>query len=165
LGAASENHGAWFRRRPIGFEPRDGSRPDLVDGWLGQRSAERAFAIARITPAEVDVCEMYDPFSFEVIRQLEAYGMCPKGEGGDFVLDGTLALDGACPTNTDGGMLSFSHPGSTVQLLQRMIRGVQQVRGECGELQVPGADVALCAATSSGGMFGGVALLGLESAS
>jgi acetyl-CoA acetyltransferase len=165
LGAWSENHGAWFRRRPMGFDRRDDRRPDLVDGWLGEHSAQRAFAMAGLTPADVDVCELYDPFSFEIIRQLEAYGLCPKGEGGDFVLDGAIALDGPCPTNTDGGLLSFSHPGSTVQLLQRTIRGVQQVRGECDELQVAGARVALCGNTSSGGMFGGVILLGPEPSS
>jgi acetyl-CoA acetyltransferase len=160
LGAGSENHGMWARRRSIGFDAPSDARPDLVDGWLGEHSARAAFAMAGLTPEDVDVCELYDPFSFEVIRQLEAYGFCPKGEGGDYVLDGNIALGGRSPCNTDGGLLAFSHPGSTVQLLQRIIRGTEQLRGECGPLQVPGAEVALCSNTSSGGMFGGVLLLG-----
>ena len=41
-------------------------------------------------PDDVDVCEFYDPFSFEIIRQFEAFGFCEEGEGGDFVMNGTI---------------------------------------------------------------------------
>ena len=82
-------------------------------------------------PADVDVCELYDPFSFEIIRQFEAFGFCGEGEGGDYVMSGAIEPGGRHPITTDGGLMSFSHGGATVQLLQRVIRGVQQLRGGC----------------------------------
>jgi acetyl-CoA acetyltransferase len=77
----------------------------------------------------VDVAELYDPFSFELIRQLEAFGFCQEGEGGDFVMGGRIAVGGALPLVTNGGLLSFSHAG-TAQLLQKVIAAAQQLRGE-----------------------------------
>ena len=56
------------------------------------------------------MCELYDPFSFELIRQLEAFGFCKEGEGGDFVMDGRIAIDGECPLVTNGGLLSSAIP-------------------------------------------------------
>ena len=79
-------------------------------GWSGRRAAQRAFAQCGLAPADVDVCEFYDPFSFELIRQLEAFGFCKEGEGGDFVMGGRIEIDGECPLVTNGGLLSFSHP-------------------------------------------------------
>ena len=81
--------------------------------------------------------ELYDPFSFEIIRQLEAFRFCPDGEGGPFVEDGHIAITGSHPVTTDGGTMSFSHAGTNPQMMQRAIRGVQQIRGDAGELQVP----------------------------
>ena len=54
-------------------------------------------------PTDVDVCEFYDPFSFEIIRQFEAFGFCGEGEGGDFVTSGTIEPGGQYPVTTDGG--------------------------------------------------------------
>jgi acetyl-CoA acetyltransferase len=115
-----------------------------------------------LSTSDVDVCEFYDPFSFEIIRQFEAFGFCKEGEGGDFVMDGTIGEGGRYPITTDGGLMSFSHGGATVQLLQRVIRGVQQVRGECVTRQVPDAAVAMCSGGGAGALFTDVMLLGSE---
>nr|WP_226930904.1 hypothetical protein [Parafrankia sp. CH37] len=61
---------------------------------------------------------------------------------------------------TDGGTLSFSHAGAAPQMLQRVVRGVEQLRGTCGPLQVPDAQVALCTGGGAGALFTAVALLG-----
>ena len=127
-------------------------------------AAERAFAMAGLGPSDVDVCEFYDAFSFEVIRQFEAFGFCPEGEGGDFVMGGTIEVGGRYPVTTDGGLMSFSHAGTQAQLLQRVIRGVQQLRGEAGARQVEGAEVALCSGGGSGALFTDVLLLGRDHA-
>jgi hypothetical protein len=58
--------------------------------------------------------------------------------------------------------MSFSHGGATVQLLQRVIRGVQQLRGECATMQATGAEVALCSGGGAGALFTDVMLLGRE---
>ena len=51
-----------------------------------------------LAPDDVDVCEFYDPFSFEIIRQFEAFGFCKEGEGGDFVMGGTIGPGGRYPS-------------------------------------------------------------------
>ena len=112
-------------------------------GWVGRRAAKMSFAQCGLTPDAVDVAELYDPFSFEIIRQFEAFGFCGEGEGGDFVMDGRIRIDGALPVATNGGTLSFSHAG-VVQMLQKPINAVLQLRGELPEaLTVPGAEVAI----------------------
>ena len=62
-----------------------------------------------LDPGDVDVAQLYDANSWEVVRQFEALGFCGEGEGADFALETGIGLDGGLPTNTDGGLLSFSH--------------------------------------------------------
>ena len=133
-------------------------------GEVGGRAARLAFAQAGLGPADVDVAELYDPFSFEIIRQLEAMGFCKHGEGGDFVMDGRICVGGELPVATNGGLLSFSHAG-LAQLLQKPIAAVQQLRGELPrELTVPGAEVAIASNGGAGALFCDVLLLGKEPA-
>jgi acetyl-CoA acetyltransferase len=110
----------------------------------------------------VDVLELYDPFSFEIIRQLEAFGFCGEGEGGPFVADGHIAIGGSHPITTDGGTMSFSHAGSNPQMMQRAVRAVQQLRREADNLQVPDAHIALCSNGGAGALFTTVLILGDE---
>ncbi len=69
-------------------------------------SGRLAFERAGVTPADIDVCELYDAFTYMLLITLEDLGFCAKGEGGPFAADGRLRLGGALPTNTDGGGLS-----------------------------------------------------------
>jgi acetyl-CoA acetyltransferase len=80
---------------------------------------------------------------------LEALAFCGKGEGGAFVADGRLRVGGALPTNTDGGGLSSCHPGMRGMFL--MVEAVRQLRGECGDRQVP--DARLACVSGTGGWF------------
>lgn len=133
-------------------------------GDVGARAARLAFGQCGLTPRDVDVAELYDPFSFEVIRQLEAFGFCARGEGGAFVRDGRIAVGGELPVATNGGLLSFSHAG-LAQLLQKPIAAVQQLRGELpAALTVHGADVAIATNGGAGALFCDVMLLGKERA-
>ena len=159
LGGNSDRLGPSYRHAPSwDLHGRVGD----VNGVVGRRAAQRSFATAGLSPADVDVCEFYDPFSFEIIRQFEAFGFCGEGEGGPFVMDGTIGPGGRFPVTTDGGTMSFSHGGASVQLLQRVVRGVQQVRGECVSGQVPDAAVAMCTGGGAGALFTDVLLLGAE---
>jgi acetyl-CoA acetyltransferase len=154
LGAAIERQGMAYVTAPVWDRY----------GWSGRRAAQIAFAQCGLGPADVDVCEFYDPFSFELIRQLEAFGFCKEGEGGDFVMGGRIAIDGACPLVTNGGLLSFSHPG-TAQLLQKVTSSVLQLQGAYpAALTVPGATVAMTSNGGAGALFCDVMLLGKERA-
>ncbi|MEE3329938.1 MAG: thiolase family protein [Myxococcota bacterium] len=131
-------------------------------GLVGRRAAQLAFDQCGLTPRDVDVLELYDPFSFEIIRQLEAFGFCGEGEGGDYVLEGNVRIDGATPVATNGGLLSFSHAG-VAQLLQKPIAAVHQLRGDLpAELTVPEAKVAIASNGGAGALFNDVMLLGVE---
>ena len=132
------------------------------NGFVGRRAARRSFAMAGLQPSDVDVAEFYDPFSFEIIRQLEAFGFCGDGEGGPFVADGHVAPGGSLPITTDGGLMSFGHAGHAAQLLQRVIRSVEQVRGSCETMQVPDAAVAISSNGGAGALFTDVLLVGSE---
>ena len=105
-------------------------------------SGPRAFAMAGLKPADVDVVELYDAFTINTILFLEDLGFCGKGEGGAFVRDGALAPGGRLPVNTNGGGLSCCHPGMYGIFL--LIEAVRQLRGQAGARQVAGAEVALC---------------------
>jgi len=124
------------------------------------RSGQQAFARAGLKPSDVDVCQLYDAFTSMVLMTIEALGFCGKGEGGPFVEDGKLRVGGALPTNTDGGGLSACHPGMRGMFL--MVEAVKQLRGECGDRQVPDAKVAC--ASGTGGWFSSAStlLLGVE---
>ncbi len=157
LGGDSDCFGPAYRMAPVwDMQGRDG----FTAGLVGARAAAAAFRTAGLGPSDVDVAELYDPFSFEIIRQMEALGFCPVGEGGPFVEEGNIAPTGVIPITTDGGTMSFSHAGINAQQLQRVIRGVQQLRGECPTVQIPGAEVAICTNGGSGALFTDVMLLG-----
>jgi acetyl-CoA acetyltransferase len=159
LGAAGDTYGSAYTVPPVWDLPGR-QADDTPAGYVGRRAVRRAFAMAGLGHDDVDVCELYDPFSFEIIRQLEAFGFCGEGEGGDFVDADHVGPGGRLPVTTDGGTMSFSHAGINAQMLQRVIRGVQQVRGTCATRQVPGAEVALCTNGGSGALFCDVMLVG-----
>jgi acetyl-CoA acetyltransferase len=123
-------------------------------------SGKLAFDRAGITPAEVDVCQLYDAFTPMVLLSLEALGFCGPGEGGAFVEGGTLRVGGALPTNTDGGGLSSCHPGMRGMFL--LVEAVRQLRGEAGARQVPGAQVACVNGTGGWFSTAGTVLLGTD---
>ncbi|OBJ89924.1 acetyl-CoA acetyltransferase [Mycobacterium asiaticum] len=113
------------------------------------RSGPRAFAQAGVSPAEIDVCQLYDSFTSTVLLTVEDLGFCSKGEGGPFIASGALRPGGSLPTNTDGGGLASCHPGMRGMFL--MVEAVRQLRGECAARQVPGARLACVHAM--GGFF------------
>jgi acetyl-CoA acetyltransferase len=118
--------------------------PDLtVTGavWSGRD----ALAMAGVTHDEIDVVEIYDSFTITVLLTLEALGFCQPGEGGAFVSGQRTAPGGPFPMNTNGGGLSYCHPGMYGIFL--LIEATRQLRGECGLRQVPDAKIALAHGT------------------
>lgn len=122
--------------------------PDLVN--TGARvSGSLAYAQAGLTSSDIDVVGLYDAFTINTILFLEDLGFCAKGEGGAFVGNGRIAPGGALPVNTNGGGLSYCHPGMYGIFL--LIEAVRQLRGQCAQRQVQGAEVAL--AHGNGGVL------------
>ena len=106
-----------------------------------QESGRRAFDMAGARPDDIDVVELYDAFTINPILFLEDLGFCKKGEGGAFVSGGRIAPGGELPVNTNGGGLCCVHPGMYGVFIT--IEAVRQLRGECGERQIEGAQLAL----------------------
>jgi acetyl-CoA acetyltransferase len=168
LGAASDSFGSAYEQAPVWDlsghtnSSEHTHSPGHTAGYVGRRAARTVFSQSGLGPNDVDVCEFYDPFSFEIIRQLEAHGFCGEGEGGDYVMDGNIAPGSRTPITTDGGLMSYSHAGISAQALQRVMRGAEQLRGNCPSMQVEGAEVALCTNGGSGALFNDVMLLGSD---
>jgi len=108
---------------------------------------EKAFAMAGVGSDDIDICQVYDCYTYTVIVTLEDYGFCAKGEGGPFVADGKLGPGGALPTNTGGGQLSAYYMWGMTPLSE----GVIQTRGQGGQRQVEKHDVVLV--TGNGGIL------------
>jgi acetyl-CoA acetyltransferase len=135
------------------------SMPDLtVTGALA--SGKAAYKMAKLGPGDVDAFELYDAFTLNTILFLEDLGLCKKGEGGAFVAGGRIGPKGTLAVNTNGGGLSYCHPGMYGLFL--LIEAVRQLRGECGLRQVKDCNVAL--AHGNGGVLSSQATVILGSA-
>src|SRR5207237_2856370 len=112
-------------------------------------SGREAYAMAALAAKDIDVVELYDAFTINPILFLEDLDFCPKGEGGRFVTGGRIAPGGELPVNTNGGGLSYCHPGMYGLLI--LIEAVRQLRGEGGARQVSGAATGI--AHANGGLL------------
>jgi acetyl-CoA acetyltransferase len=130
------------------------TREDVFELGL-TRATARAFGMAGIGHADVDFAEIYDPFSFQVIQQLEEMGFCKRGEGGAFVEGGRIEPEGALPVNTHGGLLSEAH----ILGMNHFVEAVRQLRGEAGERQVKNAEIGIVTGFGDFG-DGSIAILG-----
>lgn len=105
-----------------------------------QDCVSRAYRMAGLSPADIDVAQLYDNFTIAVLFWLEHAGFCAPGESGPFVDGGKrIAMDGELPVNTAGGNLSESYMQGWLHLAE----GVRQLRGACGDRQVAGARTCL----------------------
>jgi acetyl-CoA acetyltransferase len=111
--------------------------------------ARQLFERAGLSPADVDVAQIYENFSPLVFLVLEAYGFCGPGEAAAFIADGNLDPGGALPTNTHGGLLgeAYVHGINSIQ------EGVRQVRGTAAN-QVGRVDCSLVSSLNSGLLLG-----------
>jgi acetyl-CoA acetyltransferase len=116
------------------------SMPDLTHTGAIQSGAQ-AYRMAGMKASDIDVLALYDAFTINTILFLEDLGFCPKGEGGRFISGGHIAPKGGLAVNTNGGGLSYCHPGMYGLFL--LIEAVGQLQGVCGARQVLKADTAV----------------------
>lgn len=126
----------WGQAHP-GYELARGSDFGLVSG--AATAGPAAMKMAGVTPADIDIVEVYDCYTFTVLITLEDYGFCAKGEGGAFVSSGVLGPDGSFPLNTGGGQLSSYYMWGMTPLSEAVI----QARGQGGDRQVAKHDLVL----------------------
>ncbi len=105
-------------------------------------SGQRAYQMAGLGPADMDLAMLYDCFTPTVLIELEDLGFCKKGEGGVFAESGEIELGQSLPVNTHGGLLSHCHPGNPGSMFA-LTEAVYQLRHQAMERQVVNAEVAL----------------------
>jgi acetyl-CoA C-acetyltransferase len=110
------------------------------------RAAERAFAMAGIRPADIDMASLYDCYTITVLMTLEDAGFCGKGEGMTWVNERDLTFRGDFPLNTAGGQLSFGQAGMAGGM-HHVVDAARQVMGRAGQAQVTDCQHAFVSGT------------------
>jgi acetyl-CoA acetyltransferase len=138
----------WFLGSGLASWMFDNSQQDLTSFGATRAAAKAAYEEAAIQAKDVDVVELHDAFTAGELLHYEGLGLCEKGEGGHFALDGATAFGGRVPVNMSGGLLCKSHPLGATGVAQ-ICEIVWQLRGEAEGRQVANAKIGL--AHSQGG--------------
>lgn len=127
-------------------------RPSLTSLTGARRAAAAAYKMAEIEPKDVNVAEVHDCFTIAEIIAYEDLGFCKPGEGGKFIEEKQSYIGGKTPVNVDGGLKSKGHPiGATgVSMCAELTK---QLRGQCGNRQVPNAEIGLSHNVGQTGQF------------
>ncbi len=153
----SEEKARQYTTKPVwlcGSALVSGSDHPSQDGKVSARAADRAFAMAGMTPRDVNVIEMHDASAPAELMLYEELGLCPEGEGGRLIDEGVTEIGGRLPVNTSGGLISKGHPVGATGVSQ-IYEIWLQLRGEAGERQVLGAKVGMDAQRRRDGAGGG----------
>ena len=152
-GADANGNAAWILGTAMRSEPTMFAGRDAVNPLAGQQCADDVFAQAGIKDrrAEIDVAEIYVPFSWYEPMWMENLGFAPQGDGWKMTEEGATAMDGDLPVNPSGGVLSTNPIGASGMI--RFAESAMQVRGQAGEHQIDGARTALGHAYGGGSQF------------
>ena len=123
-------------------------------------AAQRAFSMAGLTTADIDLVEVHDCFTIAEICAIEDLGFCRKGEAGRLTEEGVTALNGDIPVNTSGGLKACGHPVGATGIKQ-VFEIVQQLRGEAGRRQIDGAEIGMTHNVGGTGASVAVHILGV----
>lgn len=126
--------------------------PDMTTMYSAH-VAPRLWGVTGLKPSDMDVACLYDCFTYTVMATTEDYGLCEKGDAGNFYRDGRATYGGEVVVNPHGGLLSEAY----IHGLNHTYEAVAQLRGEAGERQVP--DARLCLVSAGAGPYGGAMVL------
>ncbi|HUM26507.1 MAG TPA: thiolase domain-containing protein [Anaerolineales bacterium] len=118
------------------------SRKDPLFLQAAYESSRRAYEMAGVTPADIDVFELHDAFSIMAALSLEASGFAERGQGVRLALENEISPKGRLPVCTRGGLKARGHPVGATGVYQ-LVEVVQQLRGECGQTQVADAKIGM----------------------
>lgn len=118
------------------------SRKDPLFLHAAYSSSRRAYEMAGVAPADIDVFELHDAFSIMAVLSLEASGFAERGQGVRLGLDNRISPQGDMPVCTRGGLKARGHPVGATGMYQ-IVEVIQQLREECGATQVDGATVGM----------------------
>lgn len=121
-------------------------------------AAQRAYAEAGITVSDVDIAQVHDCFTVMGVIHLEGLGLFNIGEGAAAVEAGETAINGRCPTNTDGGRIGLGHPTGATGI-SIVVESTRQLQGRCGDRQVAEPRTAVCQAMGGNNATSAVAVL------
>jgi acetyl-CoA acetyltransferase len=131
--------GVGFGSEPLSGDDAFTQKADLLRLPGVAKASKLVQERAGITLADVDFAEIYDCFTISCLMQIEDLGFCQKGEAGGFVRQGGIGSKSRLPVNTHGGFLSYSYRLG----IEHVVEAVRQLRGECGDAQVPDAQVGI----------------------
>ena len=126
--------------------------PDLTKAF-GTKTGPQAIKMSGINLEDIDLAMIYDSFTFTVLVSLENIGFCNPGEGAEFLLDKNISPGGNFPLNTNGGGLSYTHPG--MYGIFTIVEAVRQLRNEAQDRQIDNCNIAL--AHGTGGLLSSTA--------
>jgi acetyl-CoA C-acetyltransferase len=118
---------------------------DMIALIAAQTAGARALAEAGVTPADIDLAELYAPCTIVEVLVSEALGLVPRGQGAKQCAEGQTSLGGRIPICTSGGLMSRGHP-AYVTPLYSFVEIADQLRGRAGERQVENARLGLTSA-------------------
>ncbi len=161
-GGDAAERPAWMLGGAMRSEPTMAPGRDQVNPQAGRDCAADVYAQAGITDPrrQIDVAEVYVPFSWYEPMWLENLGFAPEGTGWKLVEDGATRMDGDIPWNPSGGVLSSNPIGASGMI--RFAEAAMQVRGQAGAHQIDGARVALGHAYGGGSQFFAMWVVGAE---
>lgn len=153
---------AWVHATEMRSEPTYFAGRDQVNPQAGKDCAKSLYRKAGITDPrrELDVAEIYVPFSWFEPMWMENLGFTEEGAGWKMTYEGATAMDGDMPINPSGGVLSSNPIGASGLL--RFAEAALQVRGQAGEHQIDGARKALGHAYGGGSQYFSMWIVGAE---
>jgi acetyl-CoA C-acetyltransferase len=162
VGGRQARKPAWVLGTALRSEPVMAYGRDQVNPRAGRECAADVYRQAGITQPrrQIDVAEVYVPFSWYEAMWMENLGFADEGAGWKMVDEGATAFGGDMPINPSGGVLSSNPIGASGMI--RFAEAAMQVRGQAGEHQIEGARVALGHAYGGGSQYFAMWVVGSE---